>query len=46
MEKMIKIPIEEFKRIQVINSTIDLNLLEQFVSSFKDIREGRIRRVK
>ena len=43
---MIKIPIEEFEKIQTIKSTIDLDLLEQFVSSFKDINEGRIRRVK
>ena len=46
MEKMIEIPIEEFEKIQAIKSTIDLDLLEQFVSSVKDIKEGRTRRVK
>jgi len=35
MEKMIKIPIEEFEKIQAIKSTIDLDLLEQFVSDIK-----------
>ena len=34
----LKIPIEEFEKIQTIKSTIDLDLLEQFVSSFKDIK--------
>ena len=44
--EMIEMPREEFERINIIKSEIDLDLLEQFVSSLKDIKEGRIRRVK
>lgn len=43
---MVEIPREEFNKIEAIKSEIDLDLLEQFISSFKDIKEGRIRRVK
>jgi len=43
---MIKIPLDEFNKIQVIKSEIDFDLLEQFVSSLKDIKGERVRRVK
>ena len=43
---MVKIPLDEFNKIQIIKSEIDFDLLEQFVSSLKDIKEDRVRRVK
>ena len=46
MEKMIKIPVERFQQIKRIESTIDLDLLDQFVNSLNDINNGKIRRVK
>lgn len=45
MEEMIKIPKEEYERLKM-QANIDINLLKQFLESFKDIKEGRIRRVK
>ena len=45
MEKMVKIPQEEFEKIKIIKSNIDTDLLEQFISSLNDIKEGRIKRV-
>ena len=45
MEKMIKVPIEEFERIKKIEASVDTDLLEQIISSLNDIKEGRIRRV-
>mgnify|MGYP001594322800 CR=1 FL=1 len=45
MEEMIKIPKREYKRLK-IQANIDVNLLRQFLGSFKDIKEDRIRRVK
>ena len=45
MEKMVKIPQEEFEKINIIKSNIDTDLLEQFISSLKDIKEGRVKRV-
>ena len=46
MEKMIPIPEGEHRKIQAIKSVVDLDLLEQITSSFKDIKEDRVRRVK
>jgi len=46
MEKMVKIPLEDFERMNIIKSEIDLDLLEQVISSLKDIKEGRVTRVK
>lgn len=43
--EMIKMPREEFERMKIIESEIDIDLLEQFVSSLRDIKEGRVRRV-
>ena len=46
MEKdMICIPKDEYERLKV-QSNIDVNLMKQFVASLKDIKEGRVRRVK
>jgi len=44
--EMVKVPREEFEKMRIIKSEIDIDLLEQFVSSLKDIKEGRVRRVK
>jgi hypothetical protein len=45
MEEMIKIPKEEYERLKM-QADIDIHLLKQFLESFKDIKEGRVRRVK
>ena len=45
MVKMVKIPQEEFEKMKIIKSNIDTDLLEQFISSLNDIKEGRIKRV-
>ena len=45
MEEMIKIPKSEYERLKM-QAGIDVDLLKQFLESFKDIKEGRIRRVK
>jgi hypothetical protein len=46
MEKMVKIPLEDFEKINIIKSSIDIDLLEQIISSLNDIKEGRVTRVK
>jgi hypothetical protein len=43
--EMVKIPKEEYERLKK-QSNIDIELLEQLISSFKDIKEGRVIRVK
>ena len=46
MEKeTITIPKTEYERLKR-QSNIDIDLLKQFLASLKDIKEGRIRRVK
>lgn len=42
---MITIPRSEYERLKR-QANIDVDLLKQFVESFKDIKEGRVRRVK
>ncbi len=44
----IKIPKEEYEKlkIQANISNVDVGLLNQLIESFKDIKEGRISRVK
>ena len=42
---MITIPKEEYERLKV-QSNIDVDLLKQLITSFKDIKCGRVRRVK
>ncbi len=44
-QETVTITKEEYELLKK-QSTIDLALLKQFVESFKDIKEGRIRRVK
>ena len=45
MEDMIKIPKEEYERLKM-QADIDVDLLKQLVRSVKDIKEGRVIRVK
>lgn len=45
MEEMIKISKDEYERLKM-QANIDVDLLKQFLESFKDIKEGRFRRVK
>jgi len=41
----VTIPKKEYERLKR-QAEIDVGLLRQFLESFKDIKEGRIRRVK
>jgi len=41
----ITIPKEEYERLKM-QANIDVDLLKQLMQSFKDIKEGKIRRVK
>ncbi len=41
----ITIPREEYERLKM-QANIDIDLLKQLISSFKDISGGRVRRVK
>ena len=43
--EMITIPKTEYERLRM-QANIDVSLLKQLSESFKDIKEGRIRRVK
>ncbi len=43
--EMVTIPKDEYERLKM-QANIDVDLLQQFLESFKDIKEGRIRRVK
>jgi len=45
MEEMIKIPRKEYEKLKM-QANIDVDLLKQFLESFKDIKKGRIRRVR
>jgi len=45
MEDTVTISKEEYERLKS-QANIDIELLEQLVSSFKNIKEGRIIRVK
>ncbi len=44
-KEMITIPRTEYERLRM-QANIDVSLLKQLFESFKDIKEGRIRRVK
>lgn len=44
-EEMITIPKQKFEELKM-QANIDVDLLKQFLESFKDIKQGRIRRVK
>ncbi len=43
--EMITIPKKEYEKLKM-QANIDVELLKQFMESFKDIKTGRIRRVK
>jgi len=43
--EMVTISKEEYERLKM-QSNIDVDLLKQFAESLKDIKEGRVRRVK
>ena len=43
--EMVTIPKREYEKLK-IQANIDAGLLKQLMESFKDIKEGRIRRVK
>ena len=45
MEEMIEIPKKEYEKLKM-QANIDAELLTQLLESFKDIKEGRIQRVK
>ncbi len=42
---MVTIPKSEYEKLKR-QANIDVDLLKQFLESFRDIKEGRIRRVK
>lgn len=41
----VTIPKQEYEKLKM-QAEIDIELLKQLVSSFKDIKEGNVRRVK
>lgn len=43
--EMVKIPRDEYERMKV-QANMDMDLLRQLVRSLKDIKEGRVIRVK
>ncbi len=43
--EMVRIPRDEYERLKM-QANIDLDLLKQLVRSLRDIKEGRIVRVK
>ena len=45
MEDTVKIPRKEYEKLKM-QANIDVDLLKQFLESLRDIKEGRIRRVK
>jgi len=45
MQEMITVPKAEYELLKK-QSNIDVELLEQFITSFMDIREGRVARVR
>ena len=45
MEETVTIPRREYEKLK-IQADVDVELLEQFLDSFRDIKEGRIERVK
>ena len=43
--EMIKVPKNEYERLKQ-QANIDIELLKQLIESFKDIKQGKIRRVR
>ncbi len=44
-QEMVMISREEYEQLKK-QAEIDMDILRQFISSLKDLKEGRIRRVK
>jgi hypothetical protein len=44
-QETVTIPRKEYKKLKR-QAEIDIDLLQQLMSSFKDIKEGRVRRVR
>ena len=44
-QETVTIPKEEYRKLKR-QAQIDMDILQQLISSFKDIKEGRVRRVK
>ncbi len=44
-QETVTIPKEEYQKLKK-QAQIDMDILQQLISSFKDIKEGRVRRVK
>ena len=44
-QETVTIPKKEYEKLKK-QSQIDMDILHQLISSFKDIKEGRVRRVK
>ncbi len=42
---MISIPKKEYEKLK-LQANVDIELLEQLMESFKDVKEGRVERVK
>jgi len=45
MEETITIPKQEYEKLK-IQANMDIELLKQLLEGFKDIKDGRIRRVR
>ncbi len=45
MEDTIRIPRSEYEKLKM-QANIDIDLLKQLAESLKDVKEGRVRRVK
>ena len=45
MEEMITIPKKEYEKLKM-QANVDVDFLEQLMESFRDIKTGRIERVK
>ena len=43
--EMINIPKQEYEELKM-RANIDISLLKQLMESFKDIKEGKVRRIK
>ncbi len=44
-QEMVMVPKKEYEELKR-QAEIDMDLLQQLMSSFKDIKEGRVRRVR
>ncbi len=44
-QETVTIPKEEYQNLKR-QAQIDMDILQQLISSFKDIKEGKVRRVK